>query len=126
MPRFTGFAVLFAMANAGLPATSGFVGEFMVILGAMQANFWISTLAAITLILGAAYTLWMVKRVFWGPIHNDAVKSLNDINSREFLILGVLALAVIVMGVYPQPVIEVMNSSIEHLLSQALTSKLAI
>jgi NADH-quinone oxidoreductase subunit M len=126
MPRFTGFAVLFAMANAGLPATSGFVGEFMVILGAMQANFWISTLAATTLILGAAYTLWMVKRVFWGPIHNDAVKSLNDINSREFLILGVLALAVIVMGVYPQPVIEVMNSSIEHLLSQALTSKLAI
>jgi NADH-quinone oxidoreductase subunit M len=126
MPRFTGFAVLFAMANAGLPATSGFVGEFMVILGAMQANFWISMLAATTLILGAAYTLWMVKRVFWGPIHNDAVKSLNDINSREFLILGVLALAVIVMGVYPQPVIEVMNSSIEHLLSQALTSKLAI
>jgi NADH-quinone oxidoreductase subunit M len=126
MPRFTGFAVLFAMANAGLPATSGFVGEFMVILGAMQANFWISTLAATTLILGAAYTLWMVKRVFWGPIHNDAVKSLNDINSREFLILGVLALAVIAMGVYPQPVIEVMNSSIEHLLSQALTSKLAI
>ena len=126
MPRFTGFAVLFAMANAGLPATSGFVGEFMVILGAMQANFWISTLAATTLILGAAYTLWMVKRVFWGPIHNDAVKSLNDINSREFLILGVLALAVIAMGVYPQPVIEVMNSSIEHLLSQALTSKLTI
>ncbi|MDC0447328.1 proton-conducting transporter membrane subunit, partial [Gammaproteobacteria bacterium] len=126
MPRFTGFAVLFAMANAGLPATSGFVGEFMVILGAMQANFWISMLAATTLILGAAYTLWMVKRVFWGPINNDAVKSLNDINSREFLILGVLALAVIAMGVYPQPVIEVMNSSIEHLLSQALTSKLAI
>jgi len=126
MPKFTGFAVLFAMANAGLPATSGFVGEFMVILGAMQANFWISTLAATTLILGAAYTLWMVKRVFWGPIHNEDVKSLNDINAREFLILGVLALAVIIMGVYPQPVIEVMHSSIEHLLNQALTSKLAI
>ena len=124
MPKFTGFAVLFAMANAGLPATSGFVGEFMVILGAVQANIWYAVLASLTLILGAAYTLWMVKRVFWGPITNDDVKTLKDINGREFAILAVLALAVLVMGLYPQPIIEVMHASIENLLQQALSSKL--
>lgn len=124
MPKFTGFAVLFAMANAGLPGTSGFVGEFMVILGAVQANIWYAVLAATTLIVGAAYTLWMVKRVFWGSITNDAVKTLKDINGREFLILAILAAAVLIVGLYPQPIIEVMHSSIEHLLNQALTSKL--
>ena len=124
MPKFTGFAVLFAMANAGLPGTSGFVGEFMVILGALQANIWYAVLAATTLIVGAAYTLWMVKRVFWGPITNPDVETLSDINGREFFILAILALAVLIMGLYPQPVIEVMHSSIDHLLQQALTSKL--
>ena len=124
MPKFTGFAVLFAMANAGLPGTSGFVGEFMVILGAVQANIWYAVLAASTLIVGAAYTLWMIKRVFWGAITNPEVATLSDINTREFGILAVLAIAVIAMGVYPQPVIDVMHVSIEHLLNQALTSKL--
>lgn len=124
MPKFTGFAVLFAMANAGLPGTSGFVGEFMVILSALQANIWYAVLAATTLIVGAAYTLWMVKRVFWGSITNPAVETLNDINGREFFVLTILALAVLIMGLYPQPVIEVMHSSIDHLLNQALTSKL--
>jgi NADH-quinone oxidoreductase subunit M len=113
MPKFTGFAVLFAMANAGLPGTSGFVGEFMVILGALQANFWYAFLAAMTLIVGAAYTLWMVKRVFWGPIVNPDVKTLSDVNAREFGVLSILAVAVLWMGIYPQPVIEVM-----HILSQ--------
>jgi len=124
MPKFTGFAVLFAMANAGLPGTSGFVGEFMVILGALQANFWYAFLAAITLIVGAAYTLWMVKRVFWGPITNPEVSTLSDINGREFFILATLAAAVLVMGVYPQPVVEVMHASVVNLLEQALTTKL--
>ncbi|CAC9543467.1 NADH-ubiquinone oxidoreductase chain M (EC 1.6.5.3) [uncultured Gammaproteobacteria bacterium] len=124
MPKFTGFAVLFAMANAGLPGTSGFVGEFMVILGAVQANIWYGVLAGSTLIVGAAYTLWMVKRVFWGAITNPAVETLSDINAREFGILAVLAIAVIAMGLYPQPVIEVIHVTIEHLLNQALTSKL--
>lgn len=124
MPRFTGFAVLFAMANAGLPGTSGFVGEFMVILGAVQANIWYAVLAGTTLIVGAAYTLWMVKRVFWGAITNPDVETLSDLNAREFGIMAVLAIAVIAMGLYPQPVIEVMHVSIEHLLNQALTSKL--
>ena len=124
MPKFTGFAVLFAMANAGLPGTSGFVGEFMVILGAIQANIWYGVLAASTLIVGAAYTLWMVKRVFWGVVTNPCVATLKDINAREFLMLAILAVAVLVMGLYPQPVIELMHTSIEHLLHQALTSKL--
>ena len=124
MPKFTGFAVLFAMANAGLPGTSGFVGEFMVILGALQANFWYAFLAAMTLIVGAAYTLWMVKRVFWGPVNNPEVNSLSDINAREFGILAILAVAVLWMGVYPQPVIEVMHVSIANLLEQALTTKI--
>ncbi len=124
MPKFTGFAVLFAMANAGLPGTSGFVGEFMVILGAIQANIWYGVLAASTLIVGATYTLWMVKRVFWGAVTNPAVTTLKDINARELSILAILAVAVLVMGLYPQPVIELMHASIEYLLHQALTSKL--
>ena len=124
MPKFTGFAVLFAMANAGLPGTSGFVGEFMVILGALQANFWYAFLAAMTLIVGAAYTLWMVKRVFWGPVNNPEVSTLSDINAREFGILAILAAAVLWLGVYPQPVIEVMHVSIANLLEQALTTKI--
>jgi NADH-quinone oxidoreductase subunit M len=124
MPKFTGFAVLFAMANAGLPGTSGFVGEFMVILGALQANFWYAFLAAMTLIVGAAYTLWMVKRVFWGPIVNPDVKTLSDVNAREFGVLSILAVAVLWMGIYPQPVIEVMHISIANLLEQSLTTKI--
>jgi NADH-quinone oxidoreductase subunit M len=124
MPKFTGFAVLFAMANAGLPGTSGFVGEFMVILGALQANFWYAFLAAMTLIVGAAYTLWMVKRVFWGPIVNPDVKTLSDVNAREFGVLSILAVAVLWMGIYPQPVIEVMHVSIANLLEQSLTTKI--
>ena len=124
MPKFTGFAVLFAMANAGLPGTSGFVGEFMVILSAVQANIWYGVLAGSTLIVGAAYTLWMVKRVFWGAITNPDVETLSDLNAREFSILAVLAIAVLAMGLYPQPVIDVMHVTIEHLLNQALTSKL--
>ena len=124
MPKFTGFAVLFAMANAGPPGTSGFVGEFMVILGALQANFWYAFLAAMTLIVGAAYTLWMVKRVFWGPIVNPDVKTLSDVNAREFGVLSILAVAVLWMGIYPQPVIEVMHISIANLLEQSLTTKI--
>jgi len=126
MPKFTGFAVLFALANAGLPGTSGFVGEFMVILGALQANFWFAFLAATTLIIGAAYTLWMVKRVFWGPINNPDVSSLSDINNRELCIFAILATAVLLMGMYPQPVIEVMHTSVINLLEQALTTKLPV
>ncbi|KAA0441696.1 MAG: NADH-quinone oxidoreductase subunit M [Candidatus Thioglobus sp.] len=124
MPKFTGFAVLFAMANAGLPGTSGFVGEFMVILGTVQANIWYAVLAATTLIVGAAYTLWMVKRVFWGKITNPAVETMSDIGVREFFILAILALCVLIVGLYPQPIIEVMHTSIAHLLNQALSSKL--
>ena len=96
----------------------------MVILGALQANFWYAFLAAMTLIVGAAYTLWMVKRVFWGPVNNPEVNSLSDINAREFSILAILAVAVLWMGVYPQPVIEVMHVSIANLLEQALTTKI--
>jgi len=124
MPKFTGFAVLFAMANAGLPGTSGFVGEFMVILGVVQANIWYAVLATTTLIVGATYTLWMVKRVFWGAVTNPKVSTLNDINGREFSILAILALVVLIVGLYPQPIIEIMHVSIEHLLNQALGSKL--
>ena len=124
MPKFAFFAVFFGMANAGLPATSGFVGEFMVILGAIKVNFWYAFAAAITLILGAAYTLWMVKRVIFGEIANDHVRKLTDINGREMLFLGVLAVAVLVMGVYPMPFTEVMHSSVDALLKHVATGKL--
>jgi NADH-quinone oxidoreductase subunit M len=124
MPIFAAFAVFFAMSNAGLPGTSGFVGEFMVILASFQANFWYAFLAALTLILGAAYTLWMVKRVFYGAIANENVRALQDINSRELTIMTVLAVAVLVLGLWPAPVIEVMHASVESLLQHMSVSKL--
>ena len=123
MPKFAAFMMLFSMANCGLPATSGFVGEFMVIMGAMQASFWIAFLAASTLILGAAYTLWMYKRVIFGPIANEHVAVLTDVNAREIVILSVLALAVLVLGVYPLPLSEIMHASVNELLRQVALSK---
>jgi NADH-quinone oxidoreductase subunit M len=124
MPVFAFFMVLFAMANAGLPGTSGFVGEFLVILAAFKANFWYSFVAALTLILGAAYTLWLVKRVVWGEVGNEGVASLKDVNTREFLVLGVLAAAVLLLGVWPAPLLEVMKPTVEHLVQQIVASKL--
>jgi len=124
MPTFAAFAVLFAMANAGLPGTSGFVGEFLVILGALQANFWYAFLAATTLIFGAAYTLWMVKRVFFGDVGNKHVSELRDLNRREFLILGVLALMVLGFGLYPQPITEMTHATVNQLLMHLAQSKL--
>ncbi len=124
MPVFGAFFVLFAMANSGLPGTSGFVGEFMVILASFRANFWFAFLAALTLILGAAYTLWMVKRVVFGDIANEKVAALTDINRREFLFLAVLAIAVIALGVWPNPLLDVMHTSVDHLIQQAAGSKL--
>ena len=124
MPKFAFFAVLFAMANSGLPATSGFVGEFMVILGAIKVNFWYAFGAAITLILGAAYTLWMVKRVIFGDIANEHVRELTDINSREIFFLSVLAAAVMIMGVYPKPFTDVMHVSVDALLKHVAIGKL--
>jgi NADH-quinone oxidoreductase subunit M len=112
------------MANAGLPATSGFVGEFMVIMGAVKFNFWVGLLAATALILGAAYTLWMAKRVAFGEIANDHVRELQDISSREFLILGVMAIAVLFMGLYPKPFTDVMHVSVQALLQHVSISKL--
>ncbi len=124
MPTFTAFVVLFAMANCGLPATAGFVGEWMVILGAVKYNFVIGLLAATALIFGAAYTLWMVKRVYFGPVGNDNVKALVDINAREFLMLAVLAVAVLYMGIYPKPFTDVMNVSVADFLKHVAASKL--
>lgn len=124
MPVFSGFAVFFAMANAGLPGTSGFVGEFMVILAVFQANFWYAFLAATTLILGASYSLWMIKRVVFGDISNENVAALKDVNQREFWMLAVLAIIVLAIGLWPAPLIDVMHSSVEHLLTQVLQSKL--
>jgi len=124
MPIFAAFFVLFAMANSGLPGTSGFVGEFMVIMGAVKANFWYAFLAAATLIFGAAYTLWMVKRVVFGAVANDHVEHLKDISPREFVVLGLLAVAVLGMGLYPLPFTEVMHQSVNNLLSHVAQSKL--
>ncbi len=124
MPKFAAFAVLFAMANAGLPGTAGFVGEWMVILGAVQYNFWIGALAATTLVFGAAYTLWMVKRVYFGDIANDDVRALKDINGREFLMLTILAIAVLWMGLYPKPFTDVMQVSVTELLRHVALPKL--
>jgi NADH-quinone oxidoreductase subunit M len=124
MPKFAAFAMLFAMANAGLPATSGFVGEFMVILAAVRANFWLGFGAAITLILGAAYTLWMYKRVYFGEVANAAVAKLTDLSRREFWLLAVLALAVLAMGFYPKPFVDVMHASVVNLLAHVAQSKL--
>ncbi len=124
MPKFAAFALLFAMANCGLPGTAGFVGEWMVILGAIKANFWLGLGAASALIFGAAYTLWMFKRVYLGPVANEDVKALVDINSREFLMLGLLAAAVLYMGVYPKPFTDVMDPSVLELLKHVAASKL--
>ena len=124
MPKFTAFALLFAMANCGLPGTAGFVGEWMVILGAVKANFWLGFAAATALIFGAAYTLWMFKRVYLGPVTNDHVKELQDINAREFLVMSLLAIAVLWMGVYPKPFTDVMDASVVDLLKHVATSKL--
>ena len=124
MPTFAAFAVLFAMANSGLPGTSGFVGEFMVILGAIETNFWYAFLASLTLIFGAAYTLWMVKRVFYGEVANAQVAALKDLNKREFLILAILAILVLALGIYPQPLTDMTNATVTQLLSHLAQSKL--
>ncbi len=124
MPKFTAFALLFAMANCGLPGTAGFVGEWMVILGAVKFNLWVGMAAASALIFGAAYTLWMVKRVYFGPVANDHVKELKDINAREFFYLSLLAIAVLYMGLYPKPFTDVMDVSVAELLKHVAQSKL--
>ncbi len=124
MPKFTALAVFFAMANCGLPGTSGFVGEWMVILGTVKFNFWLGLLAATTLVFGAAYTLWMVKRVYFGDVANDDVKALTDINRREFTMLSLLAVAVLWMGVYPKPFTDVMHTSVTQLIQHVGKSKL--
>ena len=124
MPAFAAFMMLFALANSGLPGTSGFVGEFMVILASFKAGAWIAFLAATTLVLGAAYTLWMYKRVVYGPVANEGVASLGDIGRREFAILAVLALMVLLFGLWPAPLLEVMGPSVEHLIEHLAKSKL--
>jgi len=124
MPIFATFAVLFAMANSGLPATSGFVGEFLVIIASFRADFWYAFLAAITLILGAAYTLWLVKRVIFGAVANEHVAALKDVNAREFIVLGVLAIAVLLLGVWPAPLLDVMRPTVENLVQHITISKL--
>ncbi len=123
MPWFALFAVFFLMANSGLPGTSGFVGEFMVILSAFQANFWFAFLAALTLILGAAYSLWLAKRVIFGDVTNYEVQKLEDINSREALVLGILAVAILLVGLWPQPLVDMMQASVDHLLQHIIQSK---
>ena len=124
MPRFAALMMLFAMANCGLPATSGFVGEFMVIMGAMKFNFWIAFLAGTTLVFGAAYTLWMYKRVIFGEVANRHVAELTDANARELLVLGLLAIAVLWLGLYPAPFTEIMHASVNELLKHVAVSKL--
>jgi len=124
MPLFAGFMLLFAMANAGLPGTSGFVGEFMVILSSFKANVWFAFLAALTLILGAAYTLWLIKRVIFGAVQSEGVATLKDINGREGVILGVLAIAVLGLGLWPAPLVDVMHATIDNLIQHVIQSKL--
>jgi NADH-quinone oxidoreductase subunit M len=124
MPRFAAFFILFSLANCGLPATSGFVGEFMVILGSVKFNFWIGMLAATALIFGAAYSLWLAKRVVFGAIGNKHVAELTDLNAREFFMLGLLAIAVIAMGVYPAPFTDLMQTSVSDLLQHVAVSKI--
>lgn len=124
MPKFAAFAVFFGMANCGLPATAGFVGEWMVILGTVKANFWLGGIAATALVFGAAYTLWMVKRVYFGDIANDDVRALTDINGREFLMLGLLAVATLYMGLYPKPFTDVMHESVNELLKHVALTKI--
>jgi NADH-quinone oxidoreductase subunit M len=124
MPVFASFMVLFALANTGLPGTSGFVGEFLVILASFNASFWYSALAAVTLVLGAAYTLWLVKRVIFGPVTSPRVAALKDLNGREYVVLSALALAVLVVGVWPAPLLKVMQPTIHHLVAQAIATKI--
>jgi NADH-quinone oxidoreductase subunit M len=124
MPVFAALFMLFAMANAGLPGTSGFVGEFMVIIGSIKVSFWYAFAAATTLVFGAAYTLWMYKRVIFGPVANPRVAQLQDINLREFLVLGVLAVLVLWMGIYPAPFTELLHASVDELIGQVQQSKL--
>jgi NADH-quinone oxidoreductase subunit M len=126
MPKFAAFMVLFALANSSLPGTSGFVGEFLVILASFKANVWYAFLAATILVLGAAYTLWLVKRVIFGEIANDKVAALKDINGREFLVLGLLALGVLLVGLWPAPLLDVMRATTQHLAEQLLVSKVAL
>ena len=126
MPRFATLMMLFAMANCGLPATSGFVGEFLVILGAVRFDFWVGTLAATTLVLGAAYSLWMYKRVIFGAVANPQVATLKDIDGREFIALGLLAVAVLWMGIYPAPILDAMHTSVNGLLAQVAGTKLLV
>jgi len=124
MPKFAVFFILFSLANCGLPATSGFVGEFMVILGAVQFDFWIGLLAAVALILGAAYSLWLAKRVIFGAVGNPQVAQLADINKREFFMLGLLAIAVLAMGLYPALFTDAMQVSVADLLQHVAISKI--
>jgi len=124
MPIFAAFMVLFGMANAGLPGTSGFVGEFMVILSSFKAGFWIAFLASFTLILGAAYTLWLVKRVVFGDIGNSHVAELQDVNNREPVMLSLLAAAVLLLGVWPDPLTSVMHATVDNLLQHVIATKL--
>ena len=124
MPIFAAFMVLFAMANAGLPGTSGFVGEFMVIIASFKANFWYAFCAATTLVLGAAYTLWMVKRVIYGEVANNKVQALEDLNTHEFVVLGILAVAVLLVGLWPAPLVDMMSTTVEQLVELASRSKL--
>jgi NADH-quinone oxidoreductase subunit M len=126
MPKFAAFMVLFALANSGLPGTSGFVGEFLVIIAAFKANFWYAFLAAMTLILGAAYTLWLVKRVIFGEVANHHVAELEDLNAREFIILSLLAVAVLAVGLWPKPLTDVMQVTVQHLVQQIAASKLPL
>jgi NADH-quinone oxidoreductase subunit M len=126
MPKFAAFMVLFALANSGLPGTSGFVGEFLVILASFKANVWYAFLAGTALVLGAAYTLWLVKRVIFGEVANAKVAALKDLNGREFLVLGVLAAAVLLVGVWPAPLLDVMRATTQHLAEQLLLSKVAL
>jgi len=126
MPTFAAFMVLFALANSGLPGTSGFVGEFLVILASFKASFWFALMAASIMVLGAAYNLWLVKRVIFGPVGNDHVAHMQDLNAREFLVLGVIALSVVLLGVFPAPMLRMMEASMQHLLQQILMSKIPV
>ena len=126
MPIFAAFMVMFALANTGLPGTSGFVGEFLVILATFKASFWYSALAAVTLILGACYTLWLVKRVLYGPVANEHVAHLTDLNGREFVVLGMLAVLVLAIGIWPEPLLKIMEPSIHHLVAQAVATKIPV
>jgi NADH-quinone oxidoreductase subunit M len=123
MPVFAAFMMVFAMANAGLPGTSGFIGEFMVILSVFKASFWFALLAGTTLILGAAYTLWMYKRVIFGKVANDHVAQLHDINRREFAVLATLSVAVLLVGVWPAPLLDLMHPTVAHLIEQIVQTK---